>query len=69
MKQVEEMSASIERGNTAIRDVKMDVAKYMQETEQYRQKVESLQLEMATTEATIRESDLAIRAVKVNWKQ
>lgn len=63
MKQVEEMSASIERGNTAIRDVKMAVGKYMQETEQYRQKVESLQLEMATTEATIRESDLAIRAV------
>lgn len=63
MKQVEEMSASIERGNTAIRNVKMDVGKYMQEAEQYRQKVESLQLEMATAEATIRESDLAIRTV------
>lgn len=62
--QVTDLSASIEKGNDAILNVKMEVGKYMQRTEHYRQAAEALQLEMATAEATVRESNMAIEAVK-----
>ena len=62
-KQVKEMSVSIERGSEAVLQVKMEVGKYMQKTERYRQEAETLQLKMTTVEATIRESNLAIQSV------
>ncbi|SUJ00699.1 chromosome segregation protein SMC [Sporosarcina pasteurii] len=63
-KQVEQMSASIERGNKSISDTKLKVAEYMQNVEHFRKQSEALQLEMATAEADVRECDMAIHTVK-----
>ncbi|AOV08294.1 chromosome segregation protein SMC [Sporosarcina ureilytica] len=62
--QVEQMSASIERGNESISDTKLKVAEYMQKVEHFRKQSEALQLEMATAEANVRESDMAIHTVQ-----
>ena len=62
--QLARMAATIGTATTKIGDTKMDVAKLLQETDQYRSLVESLQIEIAAAESGIRETDIAIQSIE-----
>lgn len=64
-KQLSEMNASIGLATETIGNSKMQVAKWMQKTEQSRNLIESLQLEMVAAESGIRETDIAIHSIEI----
>ena len=63
--QLDKMSSSIEVATRTIGDTKMEVAKYMQATEQSRKLIETLQLEIAAAESGKRETDIAIHTIEI----
>ena len=63
--QLNEMAASIGLATETIGDTKMQVAEWMQKTEQSRKLIETLQLEMAVAESGIRETDIAIHSIEI----
>ena len=64
-KQLTEMTASIELAAETIGESKMQVAKWMQKTEQSRKLIESLQFELVAAESGIRETDIAIHSIEI----
>ena len=62
--QLNEMGRSIETATNSIGDMKMKAAEYMHRTEGFRKAVETLQLKMATAEAGIRESEIAVHSTE-----
>ncbi|WP_342512633.1 chromosome segregation protein SMC [Sporosarcina sp. FSL K6-1522] len=62
--QLTQMADSIETATMKIGDTKMAVAKNLHETEQLRTLTESLQMEVATAESAVRETDISIKAVE-----
>ena len=64
-KQLNEMAASIDKATRTIGDTKMQTAELMQKTESSRKLIETLQLEIAAAESSIRETDIAIHSIKI----
>lgn len=64
--QQKELTASIKTGESVSGETKMQVAKYMQQTEEARKQIETLQLELATGESLARETVVKLEAVKTD---
>ncbi|WP_438317524.1 chromosome segregation protein SMC [Sporosarcina sp. FA9] len=62
--QLVQMASSIESATKTIGNLKMEIAGIMHEMEQLRHSTEVLQLEIATGESGIRETDIAIRSIE-----
>ncbi|MFD1928731.1 chromosome segregation protein SMC [Sporosarcina siberiensis] len=62
--QLVQMASSIDSAKKIIGDMKMEIAGFMHEMEQLRHLTEVLQLEIATGESGIRETDIAIRSIE-----
>ncbi|HJF31519.1 MAG TPA: chromosome segregation protein SMC [Sporosarcina psychrophila] len=62
--QLSRMAESIETATKKIGDTKMDVSKQLVESDQFRKKTDSLQIEIATAESGIREIDITIKSVE-----
>lgn len=64
--QLVRMAESIQSATTTIGDTKMDVAKKLHEADRLRKITDSLQIDIATTESSIRESEIAIQSVEAD---
>ena len=62
--QLTRMADSIESATKKIGDTKMGVAKQLFEADQFRKMTDSLQIEIAAAESSIRETDIAIKSVE-----
>lgn len=66
-KQLNQMAESIGSATKKIGDTKMDVAKKLYEVDDFREKSEGLQTEIAFMESSIRETDIAIKAAETEF--
>ena len=64
--QLAQMAESIKSATTTIGNTKMDVAKKLHEADQLRKIIDNLQMTIATSESSIRESDIAIQSVEAD---
>ncbi|MFJ7933111.1 chromosome segregation protein SMC [Sporosarcina sp. NPDC096371] len=65
-KQLAQMAESINSATTTIGDTKMAVAKKLHEADQLRKITDGLQIDIATAESSVRETEIAIKSVEAD---